>query len=391
MLIVLFACGTNVTTDQPPLTTDEDSGLQSSGIDADGDGFDSDEDCDDGDHTIFPGADEVCDGEDNNCNDAIDEGVSVTLYTDADGDGYGDFKTSAESCEGTTGLVDDYTDCDDTRADINPGAQEVCDPNNTDEDCDGRANDQDDSVDPDTMFIGYLDSDEDGYGDDATEVTACSLSVDYITIPGDCDDGDAAVNPEAVEICDDEAIDEDCNGFEGDEDPDLDPDFAYTWYPDDDSDGYGDPAGEVLSCSEVSGYIEDGTDCDDTDPKENPELGCDWDGTYTGTVTLVADWAGLTDTCTGSATVTVDDEAEPQLEGTLSCSWAGVFSHIFGSITGDLDGELIDTSDASGEIALSTKLNESFTGWFTAPGNLTIEMSGKGHVLVYDMTIDLAR
>ena len=40
---------------------------------------------------------------------------------------------------------------------------------------------------------------------------------------------------------------------------------------------------------------------------------------------------------------------------------------------------------------LSTKVTESFTGAFIAPGNLTIEMSGTGKVLTYDMTLDLAR
>ncbi|MEY3025875.1 MAG: hypothetical protein RLZZ238_772, partial [Planctomycetota bacterium] len=46
-------------------------------------------DCDDTDADVNPGETEVCDGVDNDCNDGIDEGLLITYYTDADGDGYG--------------------------------------------------------------------------------------------------------------------------------------------------------------------------------------------------------------------------------------------------------------------------------------------------------------
>jgi hypothetical protein len=391
MLAFLLACGANVSTDLPDYTDPDDTGPSSYSIDADGDGVSEEEDCDDGDHTIYPGAEEICDGQDNNCDGQTDEGVSQTVYSDGDGDGYGDEDSGAEGCDGVSGMVAVGGDCDDTRADINPDAAEICDGSSTDEDCDGLVNDVDPSVDTSTMTVGYLDSDGDGYGDADISATACNLSQSYIEDSTDCDDSDALINPGAEEICDDADVDEDCNGYSDDDDPDLSPDVALTWFPDSDGDGYGDPAGEVVSCSAVSGYIEDGTDCDDTDPDENPVDGCDWDGTYTGTVTLTADWSGLTDTCTGTATVDVDDEAVPQLDGTLSCTWTGFFSHIFGSISGTIEGDMIDVSEAEGDMWLSTKLTETFYGSFTAPGNLSIEMSGKGHVLVYDMTLDLAR
>ena len=391
MLVLLLACGANVSTDYPLNTDPDDADSGVYDVDADGDGVYSQEDCDDGDHTIYPGADEICDGEDNNCNDAVDEGVSITVYTDGDGDGYGDDETAIEGCDGVSGMVAVGGDCNDTRTDINPDGAEICDSSSNDEDCDGLINDLDPSVDTATMSVGYLDDDGDGYGDDDVSAAACSLSESYIAAGGDCDDTDAFINPGEPEVCDEFAVDEDCNGFSDDDDPDLDPTLALTWYLDVDGDGFGDPTSGVVSCSGVSGYIEDGTDCDDTDPDENPTDGCDWDGTYTGTVSMTADWTGLTDTCIGTATVDVDDEAEPQLEGTLSCAWSGFFSHIFGSITGSFEGELVDASDAEGEMMLSTKVTESFTGAFIAPGNLTIEMSGTGKVLTYDMTLDLAR
>ncbi len=37
------------------------------------------------------------------------------------------------------------------------------------------------------------------------------------------------------------------------------------WYPDDDEDGFGDPAGEVLACDPPAGHVSDDTDCDDDD------------------------------------------------------------------------------------------------------------------------------
>ncbi len=92
-------------------------------------------DCDDTDASIHPGATEVCDGVDQDCDGEADEGLLLSVWTDADGDGYGDPDTEDVVCEQPAGTVTDDTDCDDTSDAVHPGAPEVC--NALDDDCDG--------------------------------------------------------------------------------------------------------------------------------------------------------------------------------------------------------------------------------------------------------------
>jgi hypothetical protein len=58
-----------------------------------------------------------------------------TFFRDADGDGYGNYYDSRKAATQPEGYVKDYTDCNDSRADINPGAEEICD--GLDDNCDG--------------------------------------------------------------------------------------------------------------------------------------------------------------------------------------------------------------------------------------------------------------
>ncbi|MBK9647310.1 MAG: putative metal-binding motif-containing protein [Deltaproteobacteria bacterium] len=76
----------------------------------------------------------------------------------------------------------------------------------------------------------------------------------------DCDDGDAAVNPEATETCD--GLDNDCDG-EADE---ADAADATSWSEDKDGDGFGDSATITLSCEPpAEGWVSSDGDCDDSD------------------------------------------------------------------------------------------------------------------------------
>jgi hypothetical protein len=60
---------------------------------------------------------------------------ALPFFRDGDGDGFGDPAVVVEACAAPAGHVADGSDCDDARADVSPGAAEVCD--GIDNDCDG--------------------------------------------------------------------------------------------------------------------------------------------------------------------------------------------------------------------------------------------------------------
>jgi len=58
----------------------------------------------------------------------------------------------------------------------------------------------------------FIDLDNDGYGDESTEVIACAPTANSASNKDDCDDTDASINPAALEVCND-GIDQNCNGI----------------------------------------------------------------------------------------------------------------------------------------------------------------------------------
>jgi hypothetical protein len=163
-------------------------------------------DCEDFNPTVNPGATEVCNSIDDDCDTQIDEGVLVSFYTDADGDGYGT-GIATIACTAPVGMVANNTDCNDNSSAVNPGASETC--NLIDDDCDGTA---DDGIAINTY---YNDVDGDGFGAGLGTATCSVLSAPYVTNNTDCDDNNIAINPGAVEICLN-AIDDDCDGVVND-------------------------------------------------------------------------------------------------------------------------------------------------------------------------------
>ena len=107
-------------------------------IDTDRDGTPDAEDCAPDDPTVHPLANELCDDIDNDCDNDIDEGVLLTWYDDADGDGF----SGGDPIFGCTYPEDAATvneDCDDEDSSRYPGADERCD--TIDNDCNGEVDD----------------------------------------------------------------------------------------------------------------------------------------------------------------------------------------------------------------------------------------------------------
>ncbi len=181
--------------------------------DLDDDGYDDvalgGDDCDDDNAAIHPGADEWCDGIDNDCDGDIDTGaVTFDVYADNDGDGYG-AGTATTDCTVRAGYSLDNTDCNDGNASVSPGASEVCDEANADEDCDGRVDDADGSVTGTSTYYGDVDGD--GYGDPGTTSERCEGASTWVTNSSDCDDDEPEAYTGATEVCED-GVDNDCAG-----------------------------------------------------------------------------------------------------------------------------------------------------------------------------------
>jgi hypothetical protein len=181
----------------------------------------------------------------------------------------------------------------------------------TEEVCNGRDDDCDGETDADAIdrFLIYFDRDGDGFGFDTPTATSSHCPTEdmppgYVTNADDCNDSDAAVNPDAQELCDE--LDDDCDGEtdegcgecetstdcdDGDnctvdlcevggvcrhtpsDDPACEPACATeTRYRDEDGDGYGDPEFSAIVCVDappVEGARVAG-DCNDHDATIHP-------------------------------------------------------------------------------------------------------------------------
>jgi hypothetical protein len=241
--------------------------------DGDGDGHSScgNVDCNDTDGDVHPGAEERCNDIDDDCDDVVDESDAVdaaTWHHDSDGDGYGSMVSSTVACDAPPSYVADATDCDDGDDEVHPGATEVCDDDDTDEDCDGLADDS--SASGKSAY--YLDTDGDGYPTAIIYAFACETYGSYIESSGewDCDDSRSDVNPGEVEECDPFDIDENCNGEA--EEPGAE--GGVIFYRDYDEDGYGDPLDSEVLCEagDVVDYdVTNNEDCCDIDWQANPD------------------------------------------------------------------------------------------------------------------------
>lgn len=205
-------------------------------------------------------SDELCDGADNDCDGTVDEEPldARFWYPDVDGDRFGDSAAATLACTAPVGTIDVAGDCDDTVRAVSPAATEVCD--GLDNDCNGVI----DGPGAIGITTFWIDADGDGFGDAALPVSGCALADGWADNDDDCDDTEAAINPDADELCD--GVDNDCNDVLDDG---SGPGAGF-WYADLDGDGYGNTADVVFSCDVVPGRITRPGDCDDAAPAVNP-------------------------------------------------------------------------------------------------------------------------
>ena len=247
-------------------------------------------DCDDSSSAVSPAAREVCDAADvdEDCDGLSDDADSsttgeTTFYADADSDGYGG-STSASACEMPSGYVSSSTDCDDTDANVSPAEVERCDASDTDEDCNGLADNSDPAALGTTSY--YVDADGDTYGS-TSSTDVCDAGSGYSTNATDCNDADASAHPGGTEVLAD-GKDGDCDGTE-------------TCYVDADGDAY-KSASTVVSadgdCSDSGEALSSQpTDCDDSDGTINA-----------GEAEVVGD--GVDSDCDGTELCYVDVDAD---------------------------------------------------------------------------------
>ncbi|MCP4432223.1 MAG: hypothetical protein GY806_14705, partial [Gammaproteobacteria bacterium] len=120
------------------------------------------------------------------------------FYRDSDSDGFGNPDATKIALSQPDGYVSNSRDCNDSNADINPGATEVTD--GVDNNCDGRVDE----------IPYYADSDGDLFGNPGDIKAALSQPIGYVPDNTDCNDANAAINPAAIEIGD--SIDNNCDG-----------------------------------------------------------------------------------------------------------------------------------------------------------------------------------
>lgn len=184
----------------------------------------------------------------------------VHYYEDKDGDGFGNPNVSVFSCSVPGAYVLNNTDCDDNDSSSNPNAVELCD--GMDNDCDGLVDLNDPDIQQDTF---YLDADNDNFGDASVFVLDCIAPLGYVDNSEDCNDSNAMVNPDFIEICD--GIDNDCDGLVDGDDADL---ASIEWYLDGDDDGFGNDQMVLFQCVPPVGYVAFPGDCNDNDATVYP-------------------------------------------------------------------------------------------------------------------------
>ena len=365
-------CATDCDSTDPTLNAD----------DLDGDGYSTCEgDCND---SPIDTPDQCTDTSYQNQVDCESNGVCVedaTILTESDclleGTCADGTSTDQVTCEGLSEVWTAYTwevnewvgDGIPDGALFNPGQAEI--PyNGIDENCDG-FNDFDQDGDGDN--INGWDCDGDG-----SLETSCDLDgdgIDDFVAGGDCNDNNPDVNSMQAEVCD--GVDNDCDTFTDDQDPDLDPADLNTYYEDLDGDGYGNDAVTLAACNPTASFVEDGGDCND-DPNQN--------GATFNPGIIDVPYDGVDDNCDGVNDFDADGDGEVAaeidcngvMETTCDVDGDGVVDFVGGVDCDDTSAAVSSTDlDGDGYSTCDGDCNEDLTlsadgvtpeGAFTYPG-----------------------
>jgi hypothetical protein len=173
-------------------------------------------DCDDNDTNRFPGNVETCDAADPEHDEDCKDESYAGPDDDGDKDGYypshcanAHYYQPVELAISQKHRTNQGNDCDDTRNDVHPEAEETCD--GVDNDCNGVVDEVFGAPKGDiNTFFRDEDGDSWGNSDDPLQ-TLCDTAPDkYAVLDGDCRDHDPLVAPGRGEACN--GFDDDCDG-----------------------------------------------------------------------------------------------------------------------------------------------------------------------------------
>jgi type IX secretion system substrate protein/putative metal-binding protein len=192
----------------------------------------------------------------------------------------------------------------------------------------------------------YLDSDGDGYGSEAIFVFACSAQSGYVSVTGDCNDSDANINPEAIDVAG-SGVDANCDG-------------QYAWYTDTDGDGYGiSPIISSTNASPSTGEADNNSDCDDTNASINPDasdiagsgIDANCDGLYLWYIDEDGDGYGSSNTVSSSNDVPGSNESETSddCDDSTDLINPGIVDTAGDGVDADCDGIYIWFTDEDGD------------------------------------------
>ncbi len=262
------------------------------------------------------------------------------------------------------GVTESEGDCDDLRDAVAPNRAERCD---------GFDNDCDELIDGATAIdraTWFADADGDGFGSTVQAQKSCEQPEGFVVDSSDCDDTNAAINPDSVWYADADgdgfgngdvsyAQCHPPNGFVDNaldcDDTDSNSTPAAVWYADTDGDGLGDPDSSVAQCSAPANHVANGDDCDDTDASAgdaNAVWYADVDADGYG------DAASSQTACTAPANHVANNEDCDDGDGTFT-PFTVWYTDADSDGFGDLNDSLVQCADPGGSSLIPGDCDES--------------------------------